>query len=148
MARPNGKEQFDTIWKPLVGVGLVLAFGVQSALPYVSPLLIVLLAVVMGIFYHMSYSNIVNNREVSPKYQFIGISMGLSIIVLIVFGIIQAGIALEEIRPQCERLRKELLQVPDSTKSDTYTALKCPNYTKFATPLFTLPETPSSNGNL
>ncbi|WP_152524720.1 hypothetical protein [Novosphingobium lindaniclasticum] len=122
----TGSERFERTWKPLTGFALVVGFGVQPALPYVNPTIVMLFVLCAGMFYFMSYSNFHGLAKHSEVRAFLGLLIGFGAIAAFTCGIFQFSLTLNELAAPCQKMRLQLIAKPDSTLSDTYSALHCP----------------------
>jgi hypothetical protein len=124
MSEPS---KFDVTWKPLIGFGLLIGFGVQAGLAYINPAIIMLFVFLAGLFYNISHDG--HAGLITGKgWKVFGIVVGVAAVFVALLGAIQFVAVMAELAKPCERLRRQLLAEPSSVAADTYNALHCPTY--------------------
>ncbi|MEG8029167.1 hypothetical protein [Sphingomonas aerolata] len=124
----SGQRNFEAVWKPIIGFGILFGFGVQPVLPFVSPLTVLGWVVCMGLFYLVAFHTFVNDYALNKVEQFACIILGLTILLFTIAGIKQVWSTTQQLSQPCTRLRMIMLKAPNSQAADTYTALHCPLY--------------------
>jgi len=124
----SGQRNFEAVWKPIIGFGILFGFGVQPVLPFVSPSTVLGWVVCMGLFYLVAFHTFVNDYVLNRVEQFACIILGLTILLFTIAGVQQVWSTTQQLSQPCTRLRMTLLKETNSQAADTYTALHCPLY--------------------
>jgi len=122
----SGQRNFESVWKPIIGFGILFGFGVQPVLPYINPLTTLGWVVCMGLFYLIAFHTFVNDYVLNRLEQYACIFLGLAILFFTIAGAKQVWSTSQQLSEPCTRLRMIMLKRPDSQAADTYTALHCP----------------------
>ncbi len=124
----SGQRNFESVWKPIIGFGILFGFGVQPVLPFINPLTVLGWVVCMGLFYLVAFHTFVNHYVLNRVEVIACIILGLAIVLFTLAGIKQVWSTTQQLSRPCTRLRTTMLAEPNSQAADTYMALHCPLY--------------------
>jgi glycerol-3-phosphate acyltransferase PlsY len=122
----DGPLRFERAWRPLIGVGVLLAFGSQPIMAYISPLIVVALVLCLGVVYSIAYHNFHSDKGSTKVSESVGVVTLLLTITLVAVAVWQVTIVMIHLSEPCTKLRTQLLTKANSEAADTYSALHCP----------------------
>jgi hypothetical protein len=122
----GGHAQFDRLWKPVVGFGVLLAFGLQPILPLISPVTVLIFVISAGVFYNMSYERFTSSGRPKEKSTGVALCFGFIALGCLLVGTGQFLTTMQELSTPCRKLRRQIIVTSGSEASDRYNALRCP----------------------
>jgi hypothetical protein len=122
----SGRARLERTWAPLIGFGVLLGFGVQPAMPFINPTLVMIFVMCAGGFYYMSVEHLYGTTKPTTRREYVGLALALGALLTLTLGVMQFALTMNEIAVPCQRLRQLLLVKADSSASDAYSALHCP----------------------